>query len=168
MDIGGKITPRDFNPYRLNPLTDFDAVWFICSRILSVIAWSVTCDQRLFLNTNMAEKPEAHRIQYNALCMSHISWPPDDMTEKFERLQKGLCQSIYKEHNRWVPDIGRHRKYKMTAAKPKVVISHVLQQIDTRFQRLYPGFQGCPTRRTYCRHPLTSIDTRWRRSTPKT
>ena len=47
----------------------------------------------------MAEKPEALIIQYNPLRMSHTAWPPDDMTEKFERLQKELYQSIYKEQN---------------------------------------------------------------------
>ena len=63
--IGVKLPPpplRDFTPHRLNPLIDFDAVWFICSRILSVIAWRVICDHRLFLNTNISAKPEAHRI----------------------------------------------------------------------------------------------------------
>ena len=152
-------SPRDFTPYRLNPLTDFDAVWFICSRILFAIAWCVTRDHRLFLNVNMAEKPEAHRIQYNGLLMSHISWPPEEMSEKLQLLQKGFCQIICKEHNQLDTDIGRHRRYKMTAVKPEVVISQVLQQMDTRFQRLYPGFRGCPTRLTQCRHPLTSTDT---------
>ena len=49
------------------------------------MAWRVTRDLRLFLNINMAEKPEAHRIQYNALFMSHISWLPDEISEKFKR-----------------------------------------------------------------------------------
>ena len=118
--------PRDFTPYRLNPLTDFDGVWFICYRILFVIAWRVTRDLTLFLNISMAEKPEAHRIQYNALLMSHISWLPNEISEKFQRSQNGFCQSIFKEHNQCNPDIRQHRKYKMTAAKPEVVISHVL------------------------------------------
>ena len=74
----------------------------------------------------MAEKPEAHRIQYNALIMLHVSWPPDEMSEKFQRLQKGFCQPICKEHNQLDPDIGRHRKYKMTAAKPEVVITQTM------------------------------------------
>ena len=52
-------------------------------------------------------------------------------------------------------DVGRYRKRKMATAKPEVVISHVLQQIDTRFQRLYPGFRGRPTRRSHRRHPST-------------
>ena len=144
-----KLSPRDFTPYRLNPLTDFDAVWFICSRILFVIAWRVTRDHRLFLNTNIAGKPEAHRIQYNALLTSHISWPPDEMSEKSQRLQKGFCQPICKEHNQLHLNIGRHRKYKMTAAKPEVIISDDLKQIDTRFQWLYPGF-WCRLTRQWC------------------
>jgi hypothetical protein len=113
----------------------------------------------------MAEKPEAHRIQYNALFMSHIFWLPDEISEEFQRSQKGFCQPIFKEHNQCNPNIRRHRKYKMTAAKPEVVISHVLQQIDTRFERLNLGFLGRPTRRTHRRHSPTSTDTvkaRWR------
>ena len=43
-------------------------------------------------------------------------------------------------------DVGRCRKRKMTTAKPEVVISDVLQQTDTRFERLYLGFRGRPTR----------------------
>ena len=122
-------------------------------------------DITLFLNINMAEKPEAHRIQYNALLMSHISWLPNEISEKFQRSQNGFCQPIFKEHNQCNPDIRQHRKYKMTAAKSEVVISHVLPKIDTRFQRIYPGFRGFPTRWTHYRHPLTSTDTqnaKWR------
>ena len=62
-------------------------------------------------------------------------------------------------------DVGRCRKRKMTTAKPEVVISHVLQQIDTRFERLYLGFRGRPTRWSHRRHPSTLSDTRnarWR------
>ena len=57
------------------------------------------------------------------------------------------------------------QKSNMAAAKPEVLISHVLQQIDTRFQRLYSGFRGRPTRRTNCRYPPMLTDTgnaRWR------
>ena len=34
-------------------------------------------------------------------------------------------------------DIDRHPKCKMAAAKPEVVIFHVLQKIDTLFERLF-------------------------------
>ena len=74
----------------------------------------------------MAEKPEVYGTQYNALIMLLISWPPHEMSEKFQRLQKGFCQPICKEHNQLDPDIGRHRKYKMTAAKPEVVITQTM------------------------------------------
>ena len=106
-------------------------------------------DHRLFLNVNMAEKPEAHRIQYNGLLMSHISWPPEEMSEKLQLLQKGFCQIICKEHNQLDTDIGRHGRYKMTAAKPEVVISRDRKQTDTRFKRLYPGF-WCRLTRPWC------------------
>ena len=62
-------------------------------------------------------------------------------------------------------DVGRCRKRKMTTAKPEVVISDVLQQTDTRFERLYLGFRGRPTRQSHRRHPSTLTDTqnaRWR------
>jgi hypothetical protein len=114
---------------------------------------------------NMAEKPEARRIQYNTLRMSHISGPPDEMSETFQRLHRSFFQPICEEHNRWDPDIGRLPKYKMTAAKPEVVISHVLPQIDTRLQLICPGFRDYPARRSHRWHPPTSIDTqnaRWR------
>ena len=61
--------------------------------------------------------------------------------------------------------IRRYRKRKMATAKPEVVISHVLQQIDTWFERLYPGFPSHPTGWTHHQHPPTSTDTgnaRWR------
>ena len=159
MDIAGKITPRYFTPYRFNPLTDFDAVWFICSRILSVIARCVTYDHRLFLNTNMADKPEA--IEFNIthyVCRTYLARQTIWLRSS-KSIKRRLYQPTYKEHNQWIPEIGRHRKYKMTVAKPEAVISHVVQQMDTRFQRLYPGFWGCPTRWYHCRHPLSSTDT---------
>jgi hypothetical protein len=37
-------------------------------------------------------------------------------------------------------DVDRYWKRKMATAKPEVVISHVRQQIDTRFKWLDPGF----------------------------
>ena len=89
------------------------------------------CDHRLFLNTNMAEKPEARRIQYNALLMSHISWPPDEMFEKFQRLPMEFCQPICREHNRWDPDIGRHWKYKWRPPTGSSYISAELQLIPS-------------------------------------
>ena len=39
-------------------------------------------------------------------------------------------------------DINRHRNFKMSAAKVEVVITFVLLQIDTKFQRLHLGFRG--------------------------
>ena len=50
-------------------------------------------------------------------------------------------------------DVGLHWKRKM--AKPEVVLSHVLQQIDMQFERLYPGFQGRSTQWTYRRRRPT-------------
>jgi hypothetical protein len=107
----------------------------------------------------------AQRNQCNTLLMSHISWSPVEITEKFQRLNSRFCQPICKEQNLWDPDIGRRRKYKMTAVKPEVVISHVLQQINTRFTLLNPGIRGCPTRWSHRRRRSTSADTenaRWR------
>ena len=124
--IGGINYPQWLYCISFEPSTDFDALWFICSRILSVIRWRVTCDHRFFLNTSMVEKSEAHRILYNALLMLNISWPPDEMSEKFQFSFIGDFASPYGGHNRWDPDIGRHRKYKMTAAEPEAVISHIL------------------------------------------
>jgi hypothetical protein len=43
-------------------------------------------------------------------------------------------------------DVDRYRKRKMATAKPEVVISHNLQHIDMRFQRLYPLKLCHPTR----------------------
>ena len=34
-------------------------------------------------------------------------------------------------------DVDRYPKCKMAAARPEVVISHVVQKIDTRFERLF-------------------------------
>ena len=64
-------------------------------------------------------------------------------------------------------DIDRHRKFKMAAAKPEVVVTPVLQQIETKFQRLHLGFRGRPFQRTWYRHGLLSTNTwtsRWRTS----
>ena len=63
------------------------------------------------------------------------------------------------------PGVDRHPKRKMATAKPEVVLSHVLHQIDTRCERLDTGFRYRPTRRIHRRHPPTSIDSRnarWR------
>jgi hypothetical protein len=71
-------------------------------------------------------------------------------------------------YNRWDPDIDRNRNYKMTAAEPERVTSHVSQQTDMRFQRQYRGFRGGPTLRTHRRNPPMMTDagnTRWRWST---
>jgi hypothetical protein len=35
--------------------------------------------------------------------MSHISWPPDEMFEKFQRLHRKFCQPKCKEHIDEIP-----------------------------------------------------------------
>ena len=67
-------------------------------------------------------------------------------------------------------DIDQYRKLNMATAKPEVVISYVLRQIDTWFERLYPGFPSHPTGLTHHQHPPTSTDignARWRPSNRK-
>ena len=65
-------------------------------------------------------------------------------------------------------DIDQYRKRNMATAKPEVVLSNVLQQIDTWFERLNLGFLGRPTRRTHRRHPPTdTVNARCRPSNRK-
>jgi hypothetical protein len=49
-------------------------------------------------------------------------------------------------------DFDRHRKRKMAAAGPEVVVSRILYQIASKFQSLYVRFRGRPIRWTHLRY----------------
>jgi hypothetical protein len=56
----------------LNTLTDFDAVSIYIHQNFIRHRMAREYDHTLFLNTNMAEKPEAPRIQHNALRRTYL------------------------------------------------------------------------------------------------
>ena len=49
-------------------------------------------------------------------------------------------------------EVTGNAKSKMAAAKPEVLISQLLYQIATKFQRLHPHFWGPPTQQNWCGH----------------
>ena len=132
----------------------------------------------LYVPDSMVISPTSHDAPFNSKFNMAVVKPEVLITQAVYQLE-GKFQRLH-PHFPLVPvqwrtvrrstclipaDVGRYRKRKMATAKPEVVISHVLQQIDTRFERLYLGFRGRPTRRSHRRHPSTLSDTRnarWR------
>ena len=52
------------------------------------------------------------------------------------------------------------QKSKMAAAKPEILLYQLSDELETKFQRLYPCFLGCPTQLFY-RRKFSAANPRW-------
>ena len=104
-------------------------------------------------------------------------WPPKpevliyslvkQIETKLQRLHLGFqCCPFQRTCRRpTMADIDRRRNFKMAAAIPEVIVTFVLYQIETTFQRLHRGFRCRLIQWTCSRHRPTSTDietARWR------
>jgi hypothetical protein len=113
---GGKITPRDFIRYLRSGYTDFDAVWCILRRNLSATKRLSHRKWNSFPYLNMAAKPEAPSI---SRCLNDRHEIPTAIP-----MFSGSPSPL--KSTSTFADVDRHRKYKMAAAKPEVLVSHVV------------------------------------------
>ena len=53
-------------------------------------------------------------------------------------------------------------KSKIAAAKPEILLYQRSDELETKFQQLYPCFLGCPTQLFYRRNLFSAANLRWR------
>lgn len=85
--------------------------------------------------------------------LSHTNMTDSDLTKCDWRRRLGDDDSVTTTPGTIHGD--RYRKDILAAAKPEAVLYSVLEQIESKFQRLHPGFLALPIRRTQCRHAST-------------